>query len=292
MRTPTKAALVFCLIFSAALSSVAGPLQSDRTSRVRSDRTPLTRGAATPMRQAPVYRHGGGHRYGGYHGGYYGYPWRSWGYYGWPYYWGPYFDRYDRADTGAVDLNVKPRSTRVFLNGYLLGKVSRYDGFPSHLYLPQGNYELIFYKKGYETVRKEIRIVGGTTLRANFDMERGKETPVKEMTRVTSEPETIKESLYNRYSKDRPSAQPGVRRETKVTTLLQVGPADAVIYLDGEFLGTAKMLQRNGGQLYLDPGDHTIEVTRPGYSAEKIEFKAELGKTESFTVTLAEAEDE
>lgn len=50
---------------------------------------------------------------------------------------------------------------------------------------------------------------------------------------------------------------------------LQIEPADASVYIDGEFFGKASQLSR----VELAPGRHRIEVVRPGYKTEETEVE-------------------
>jgi hypothetical protein len=64
---------------------------------------------------------------------------------------------------------------------------------------------------------------------------------------------------------------------------LAIKPADAVIYLDNEFLGTA----RGVGVLRLPPGQHAVEVARPGFQSVARRVVIESGKGSVLTLDLA-----
>ena len=111
------------------------------------------------------------HGFHAYHGHYPYY--RSHGYYGYYAYAHP--PDYDRGpnDMGAVDLNVKPKSTQVYLNGQYIGRTDRFDGFPNYLWLREGVYQVTFYREGYQTVVRELEIHPGLVVDVRFRLEPG-----------------------------------------------------------------------------------------------------------------------
>ena len=54
-----------------------------------------------------------------------------------------------------------------------------------------------------------------------------------------------------------------------------IEPEDAALYLNGRHLGTVADLD---GALLIDPGEHVLEVLRPGFESERIEFEVERGE--------------
>ncbi|HEX4499040.1 MAG TPA: PEGA domain-containing protein [Thermoanaerobaculia bacterium] len=114
-----------------------------------------------------------------------GFYWDGW--YGDPYYYGyygdggSYYDRgdadrsgdYDRSDMGALDLDVSPGRTHVFVNGEDLGIVDRYDGWPGYLWLPEGTYDIAFYLPGYKTIARQMTIYPGSVIDVDDRMEKG-----------------------------------------------------------------------------------------------------------------------
>ena len=132
---------------------------------------------------AGSYGHHGGHRYYG-HRGYHGYGnhygyYSGYGYHGYSgqhgYYghrtsrfYGPDGVRYravgDVNNLGAIDINVKPKNTQVYLNGNYVGVTGKFDGFPDYLWLEEGTYELTFYNEGYMTVVQKFAIRQGAVI--------------------------------------------------------------------------------------------------------------------------------
>ncbi len=137
--------------------------------------------------------HGYGNHYGyhsgyGYHGysghhGYYGHG----GYYGHhtPHFYGPDGGRYravgEAGNLGAIDINVKPKRTRTYLNGNYIGMTGRFDGFPDYLWLEEGTYELAFYNEGYLTVIQEFAIRAGAVVDVKLRLVPGRSVPPEEL---------------------------------------------------------------------------------------------------------------
>ena len=155
-------------------------------------------GLIAPMSAWAGYR---GH-YGSYgHHGYYGYrshyghygAYRHHGYYGHNSYYGHYSPRFYGPDgdlhrgvgyvenVGALDLNVKPKKTQVYLNGNYIGLTDRFDGFPDYLWLKEGTYELTFYSEGHMTVVQEFAIHPGAVIDVKLRLVRGQPEPLEEL---------------------------------------------------------------------------------------------------------------
>jgi hypothetical protein len=138
----------------------------------------------------PSYYRSYGYRpyyYGGY--GYYrSYPY--WGAYGWspywaPYwgsyyygygygypYWGGYYRYYDpNAALGAARLQVSPRETEVFVDGYFAGVVDDFDGFSQRLRLEPGEHEVTLFLEGHRPLTRRMLFTVGQTFKVQHEME-------------------------------------------------------------------------------------------------------------------------
>jgi PEGA domain len=247
-------------------------------------------------------RHGYGHRHGGHHrhsyrhsyrdrhywrksyfyydpfdsfgvGFYYG-PYRYYGY-GYPYpygYWPPhryYVGRDPEDSMGALDINLKPDKTEIYLDGQRIGVADNFDGFPSYLWLEKGTYDLVFFKEGYQTLARQYSIYPGIVVDVNDRLVPGEsilpEDLVAKSTAIRDE----------RLRRDEERVAEAERRETRrssssVSRLhLAILPEDAAIYLDSEFLGTGFELAQLSAGLIVEPGEHVLEVVRPGFASEQ-----------------------
>ena len=63
---------------------------------------------------------------------------------------------------------------------------------------------------------------------------------------------------------------------------LRVWPADASVYIDGEFRGTGRQVR----SLEMGAGSHRVEIVRPGFPTYHREVEIRGGRTESLQVTL------
>ena len=100
------------------------------------------------------------------HQGHHGYPGYAYHHSYYPYAYGAYGAvGLERATVpGALDLNVKPKDTQVYLNGKYIGVTDNFDGVPRALWLKEGTYEMIFYLDGYATVVREFTIHPGVVI--------------------------------------------------------------------------------------------------------------------------------
>jgi hypothetical protein len=67
---------------------------------------------------------------------------------------------------------------------------------------------------------------------------------------------------------------------------LRVTPEDASLYLDGNFLGSAREVGQLSAGLVVTAGDHRLEVVRPGYEAEEVMFEGDAGEELDLQVDL------
>ncbi|MDH3746359.1 MAG: hypothetical protein OES47_14770, partial [Acidobacteriota bacterium] len=247
--------------------------------------------------------------YGGYYGYGYGWPfypyyYGSYGYrygYGYPYEWGYRYRRAYSEPLGAFDLDVKPKKTEVYLNGHFIGTASKYDGYPSLLWLPEGEHQLVFFKPGFMTEVREVEALPGVRLDFELDMRPGESTPVKE---VAIEAKTAPVPERRPYvggrsvratpppaDRDAPSAagEPDVldTRGEPGRLSLRVAPEDAAVYLDGRFLGTGGEMAALHAGLLVDAGEHVLSVMQPGRETS-VDFSVESGEEKELTVDLDE----
>jgi hypothetical protein len=100
--------------------------------------------------------------------GYYGSPWwgpiGGWGYYGPPGA-GPW------QQVGELRIQVEPRDTEVYVDGYYAGVVDDFDGTFQRLRLMPGNHSLVLYHAGHRRVEQKIHVGPGHTLKLKYAME-------------------------------------------------------------------------------------------------------------------------
>jgi hypothetical protein len=175
-------------------------------SRTRGDRpatdTAVPRVGPTPPRSAgdrsrdgygyynPYYYGGFGYGFGFYDENFYGYPFYSpfgFGYgipYGFsdPFYSDPYdygagygayaSNVYGGHDQGSLKLKVKPRTAKVFVDGYYVGVVDEFDGAFQKLTLNGGRHKVELRADGYETTEFDVLITPQQTVTFAGDMKK------------------------------------------------------------------------------------------------------------------------
>ncbi len=250
--------------------------------------------------------------------GYYGHYWPSWYYY--PYYpwgfaWYPYGPAYPAYGArgeyglGAVDLNVRPKKAEVYLDGELVGRAGKFDGFPGHLIVESGSYQIAFYHPGYETVLRELRVPAGVVVRLNLELEPGDATPPQKLFVESAQPEpkpmrprTDDRDRYDSGREQRPGESARQRPVERVPAALDargepgrcrlaIEPADASVYLDGRLLGSGSEIERLHSGLLVEAGEHRLEVVRPGYRTGSVDFTIEAGGEIELEVKLEEASE-
>ncbi|HET9211421.1 MAG TPA: PEGA domain-containing protein [Thermoanaerobaculia bacterium] len=265
--------------------------------------------------------HGGGYWHGG-HYYYYPYGWGFWPSFSWwyddPYYY-PYpygyygghrYYSYDRADMGALDLDVSPGRTHVFVDGEDLGEVDSYDGWPGYLWLPRGTYDVAFYLDGYKTIARQITVYPGNVIDIDDRMEQGPSTRPEDLAtksherrddRMQYERERSDRIDRGQYDDDNQDWRDRARRDrdgrsydrrggdadgARGHVRLSVEPDDASVYLDGQFVGTGTDLSSMRGGLAVAPGSHHLAVVRPGHRAVERDFTVKEGEDVPLEVEL------
>jgi hypothetical protein len=310
------------------------PGEAQRQPRSRDRRDPDYRGG-----DGRGYRPGYGYYPRGYYGGYYGpsWWWSPYGYWGgwywlgdnyWPYdphhYGRPYYERgsrsYGNGDAGALDLDVSPGRTQVYLDGQYIGTVDQYDGFPTYLWLDKGTYDVVLYLEGYKTIARQISIYPGMVIDVNDRLEPGQSIKPEDLVSKSTErrDERIQyerdrreriergddgygdESWRDRVRRDREDRRDqGERIEIEIPESaseqgrlrLEVEPEDASVYLDGRFVGTGQELASLRRGLLVEPGRHRIAVVRPGRESAEKEFEVEAGEEVDLEIELEDSED-
>lgn len=308
---------------SKAQVRTAQPAPSPPPPRVVVPRSDADRGErqprAEPDRRPDGRSDGSRAHYPFYRGRYSWHPWGWWG--GWWGAWGPWFypghyapvayypDRLSPT-MGALDLDVRPEKAQVWLNGTPIGVADNFDGWPRYLWLEEGTYDVAFYHPGFETLARQYTIYPGVVIDVEDRMPEGEAVRPEEL--VSTSTDRRDERLRRRVERGEiprrsteggePAWRDRVREERRAMEKeplidargeparlhLEVRPADAAVYLDGRFLGAADELAGVRGGLIVDPGEHAVEVVRPGFASEVTTFTAEAGEEVELTVELEE----
>ena len=298
--------------------------RSGGASRGRTPHTPYYTHGGSYGHYNGHYDYRGGYYYPGYYP--YGYPWGlGWGWWGWGWGWygsypwypwggGPYYyPEHERGDLGALDLDVRPEKAQVFLDGHLIGVADNFDGWPRYLWLQKGTYDLVFYHPGFKTIARQYTIYPGVVIDVEDALVPGEATRPEDLAATSTEHRDERLKRREERGEDATPGEPEWRarverergemkqaspaepskaespydaRQKPARLVLSVVPPDAAIYLDGRFLGTGDDILRAQGTITVDPGDHELEVVRPGYTSKTTSFSAEAGEEVDLKVEL------
>jgi len=232
--------------------------------------------------------HHGGHYYGGY-GYYYSGSYAPY-YYPFGFSYAPYYPVYPSyyvygssyaAEAGYIDTDVAPEEAAVYLDGEYVGIADNFDGFPNYLPVDPGRHNVTFKAEGYRSVTRQVRVPRGAVMELQFTMSKGEgaEPPAPDAGDVEL-------TLPDRAPAD-PEANEGGEAEAEPGFVrLRISPADASVYLDGEFFATASQLVNLHGDLRLESGQHRIDVVKPGYKGFGKELLVSPGERQTLTVAL------
>ena len=279
--------------------------------RDKGDEIPNTAKRQDGDRHRGKYRHYDGYRnYGGYYYGcrdpyYPGCGYRRFHSYGVPYYfYGPYgyyyrhFPTYGGygsgaygsggvgggaaygggAEMGALDMDVRPEEAQIFVNGEYVGIADQYDGYPGYLWLEEGTYDVVIFMEGFQTISRQYSVYPGLVVDVNDRMARGEAKRPEEL---------ISKSTVNRderLRRDRERAEAVARDRERDQQMgvgriqLKIWPEDTAVYLDGHFLGTAGELAQLSAGLVVEPGEHVLELVRPGFITEEVPIDVPSGE--------------
>ena len=203
-----------------------------------------------------------------------------------PYYYGGYSyygaysaygaNRSYRPDS-ALRLQVSPRETEVFVDGYYAGTVNEYDGIFQRLRLEPGEYEMTLYLPGHRTVTQQLLLQPDKTLRLRHEM-----IPLG----PNDSPEPRPDATAESSSRDVSATDPGrLNGDASFGAIaVRVQPADADVLIDGErWEGPS-----NDEALVLEiaPGPHRVKVRKNGYRGYATQIDVQAGETAPINVSL------
>jgi hypothetical protein len=219
------------------------------------------------------YYGGAGYGYG------YGYP---------PYYYGPVV--YD--NTGSARLQVTPRNTQVYVDGYFAGVVDEFDGYLQRLNVGIGEHELQLYLDGHRPFTQKVLFTRGGTVKLIHAME-----PLGPGEAPVSPPKPVEPPRGARPNRspygenqgtmpyDRQGPPPrGGQPSDFGSLLLRVRPGDADILVDGETWNAPE--GQDQFVIELAEGPHRIEVRKNGFQTYSTTVRVRRGETVRLNVSL------
>jgi len=190
-------------------------------------------------------------------------------------------------DQGYLDLDVSPEEAEVYLDGEYVGTADDYDGFPAYLPVSPGRHTLLFKAEGHRTVTRRLKVPRGALIDLDFQMPEGvePEEAVGRPGRAEKQGEIALERELEAEDEE-PSDEERGGHSGGGLIRMTVSPADASVYVDGEFLGTGATVSGLHGHLELEPGSHRIEVVKPGYRSVSREIHLAAGDRLALDLTL------
>jgi hypothetical protein len=229
--------------------------------------------------------------YGPWYGlGYPGYP----AYYGYPY---PYYGYYDLS--GSLRLQVSPRETEVFIDGYFAGTVDDFDGVFQRLNVEPGDHDIELYLPGHRSVQQKLYLQPGKTAHVRLAMQPlapGDPPPIRP--EGASAPSQItprqgggparRPVPTQRDPRDRAPGVPGdptgPRDATYGSLSMRVQPGNTVVLIDGDkWEGPA---DDDRLVVQLSAGRHVIEVQKDGFRQYTTEVTVHSAETVTLNIAL------
>jgi len=182
-------------------------------------------------------------------------------------------------EESSLQLQVSPRETEVFVDGYFAGRVDDFDGRFQRLHVQPGEHELTLYLDGHRTVMQTIRVRPRSSFRIRYAM-----TPL-----AAGDVPAVRPSRP-----ERPSTPPdesateneGARVAGYGAVAIRVQPSDAEILIDGQRWegGSARVV------VQLAAGAHNVDIRKDGYRSYSSKVDVRGGETSSINVRLSKGE--
>ncbi len=201
----------------------------------------------------------------------------------WPPY-GYYGRGYDVS--ASLRLQVSPRETEVFIDGYYAGTVDDFDGVFQRLHIEPGDHDVELYLSGHRSVQQKIYLQSGKTFSVRQTMEpiaAGETPPVRPAGTATA-PASGNTRQEPRRGGERPAARDQGGNEAFGALALRVQPADADVFIDGERWAGAPEDDRLVVQLA--PGVHRVEVRKTGFRSYVTDVTVRSRETATLNVAM------
>jgi hypothetical protein len=244
---------------------------------------------------------------------FFGYPWYPYGYWmGRPW----YYDDTQRELTGSVRLQVTPKDTEVYADGYYVGLVEDFNGVFKRLRLPAGGHEIVLYHDGYKTVRQTIQLLRDKDFRIRYELAKlaagqpneTRPSPPPQPPQTAYQPRQPRagggrlvpgrpgppdQGPPNQAPPDRPMpptapmpprAGAAVNAEGFGTLALRIRPAGAEVLIDGEQWRGPE--GDDGLVIQVAAGRHHVEIRRQGSRPFSTDIEIRNGQTTPLNVSL------
>jgi hypothetical protein len=217
-------------------------------------------------------------------------PWYGWGH---PYGWYPPHAYVGQYASASLRLQVEPKETEVFIDGYFAGTVDDFDGFFQRLHLEPGEHDVELYLPGHRSVRQKIYLQPTGTFRVKHTMEPvgAGETPDPRPVPPAGAPPQ-RQGGYDAFGRperaqgpDRSGGAEASDRSSDFGTLaMRVQPREADVLIDGEPWDGPAGAERLIVQV--PEGEHRVEVRREGFATYTSTVRVRRGETTTLNISL------
>jgi hypothetical protein len=200
-------------------------------------------------------------------------------------------------NSSSLRIQVEPRETEVYIDGYYAGIVNDFDGFFQRLHVSPGQHELELFLDGYRAVKQQVYLQPGATFKVRYTLQKlqagdtaeERPTPPPAPAGVPTPapappPPAPPPPAPRQRSGARPESAPPAD-DSFGALVIQVQPGDAEIVVDGESwqsAGGARLV------LQLPAGEHRIEVRKNGFETYRSTLRIRRGETTPINVSLAQ----
>ena len=211
----------------------------------------------------------------------------------------------------VVRTDFRPKDVQLHLDGRFIGRARYFNGKKGYLFLAPGRYRLEARMGGYRSDVFEIEARPSCRFDIRHRMTRSRETkkerkgdpPGKGVPgqRVFHPLGVVDPDDHGggsvgpdpglRPDLDLAPSQTRARGQRSSSLVVEVQPAEAGVYLDGEFLATGEELSRMVGPVAITGGSHVVEVRAPGFISQQIEFDIGSGELKKIAVVLEKSDD-
>lgn len=219
------------------------------------------------------------------------YVYDSWYYSPYAQWYPPYYGRrYDVSS--SLRLQVTPRQTEVFIDGYYAGTVDDFDGVFQRLHIEPGEHEIQLYLAGHRTFTQQLYLQPTVTSRIRHEMvplgpdeappARPTGGPLSE--RPDSEDYPPRRDPGPGRDRDRQPPARGRAADAGFGSLaLRVQPADAEVLIDGEKWQSSP---EDRLVVELGAGVHNVELRKDGYRTYVTDVTVHPGETATLNVAM------
>ena len=195
----------------------------------------------------------------------------------------------------SVRLEVTPRDTEVYVDGYYAGIVDDFDGMLQRLRVEPGQHEVTLYHDGYRAIHQRVYLARDRTFKIKQQLETlpagevGESRPIPAPLPAGAQPPVPgpsprdgRRTAPNLPPQNAPRSTAGQAGTGRLTILVQ--PPDADVLIDGQPWPASP--GQNTVVLDLPEGRHAVQVRKPGYVGYLTEVEVRRGETVTVNATL------